>query len=59
MNMKTRTKYIEPEIELIRLDNEISLQLASSSPDGEPDEGEWLSHNTDQFNVDSQQNFRG
>jgi hypothetical protein len=36
--MKTKRKYFKPEIELIRLDREISLQLASdANPEGEPD----------------------
>jgi hypothetical protein len=32
--MKTNRKYIVPKIEVIQLDNEISLQLESSPPAG-------------------------
>lgn len=36
--MKKKETYFSPEIELIRLDNDISLQLASDAePLGEPD----------------------
>lgn len=36
--MKTKKLYLTPDIELIRLDNDISLQLASDvDPMGEPD----------------------
>jgi len=36
MNTKTKSKktYCQPEIEMIVVDNEISLQLSSSPPDG-------------------------
>jgi hypothetical protein len=36
--MKTKSKYSSPEIEFIQLDNEISLALESSPPEG-PEEG--------------------
>jgi hypothetical protein len=36
--MKAKTLYINPCIEIIYLDNEISLALQSSPPEG-PDEG--------------------
>jgi hypothetical protein len=35
--MKTKKKYLSPEIEKIELDNEIALQLESTPPVG-PDE---------------------
>ncbi len=35
--METKKKYTAPEIELVELDNEISLALESSPPEG-PDE---------------------
>ncbi len=47
--MKTKRKYLKPEIELIRLDSEISLQLESDvNPDGEPSGPGWsaLNHTT-------------
>ena len=53
--MKTKQVYITPEIELIRLDNEISLQLASDvDPMGEPD---WSSKADDSFLNDPMQEF--
>lgn len=39
--MKTKQHYIHPEIELIHLDNDISLQLESATPDYEPIDGDW------------------
>jgi len=47
-----KTEYIKPEIELIRLDNEISLILESSPPEG-PGEGMLIvpgSENNNPFN---------
>lgn len=32
--MKTNRKYLAPKIEVIQLDNEISLQLQSTPPEG-------------------------
>lgn len=56
--MKTKQTYIDPEIELIRLDNEISLQLASTEdadPMGEPG---WTSKAADSFTNDPMQEFK-
>jgi hypothetical protein len=41
--MKTKRKYLNPEIEMIRLDSEISLQLQSedANPEGEPSGPGW------------------
>lgn len=56
--MKTRTKYIEPEIELIRLDREISLQLASDTdPYGEPNSPEWSYNNSATISNDPLKEF--
>jgi len=45
--MKTKQSYLAPDIELIRLDNDISLQLASDpDPMGEPGSGDgWSAYN--------------
>lgn len=41
--MKTKASYIAPAIDLIALDKDISLQLASDpDPMGEP--GDWVQH---------------
>ena len=50
--MKKKETYYSPEIELIQLDNAISLQLASDpNPMGEPDD--WVkSPNKDYFTTD-------
>ena len=55
--MKTKQTYIYPEIELIRLDNDISLQLASEDTDpmGEPG---WTSKAADYFTNDPMQEFK-
>jgi len=49
---KKRKSYSSPQIEQIRLDNEISLALESLVPDGEPN---WMesreSYNNDPFNT--------
>mgnify|MGYP000889168609 FL=1 len=46
--MTTKHKYITPDIELIRLDNEISLQLASdANPAEEPNWSKAPAHTTD------------
>ncbi len=37
--MKTNRKYIVPKIEVIQLDNEISLQLQSIPPEGPGESG--------------------
>jgi hypothetical protein len=54
--MKKKEIYNSPEIELIRLDNDISLQLASDAdPMGEPD---WVvSASKDNFTTDPMQDF--
>lgn len=51
-----KKEYKSPEIELIKLDNEISLQLASDAdPMGEPD---WVvSATKDYFSNDPMQDF--
>lgn len=50
--MKKKETYYSPEIELIRLDNDISLQLASDpNPMGEPDDWE-VSATKDYFSND-------
>ncbi len=53
--MKTTQKYFSPAIELIRLDQEISLQLQSAEdndPSGEPSGGGWSASNyQDHFNT--------
>ena len=40
-----KKKYLKPEVEIIQLDNEISLALASSPPAG-PEEGALLTPDT-------------
>jgi hypothetical protein len=53
--MKTKQQYLHPEIELIRLDHSISLQLQSDAdPMGEPD---WDACN-DSFTNDPLQEFK-
>jgi hypothetical protein len=50
MYMKTKRKYFKPEIELIRLDSEISLQLESDvNPDGEPTGPGWSASNQQDY----------
>jgi hypothetical protein len=39
--MTTKKKYQSPEIELVELDNQISLSLQSVPPDG-PEEGDYF-----------------
>ena len=55
--MKKKENYYSPEIELIQLDNDISLQLASDAdPMGEPD---WeMSATKDYFSNDPMQEFK-
>lgn len=55
--MKTKQQYIHPEIELIHLDNDISLQLESATPDYEPTDGDWA-RVPDFFNNDPLQEFK-
>jgi len=55
--MKTKQHYIHPEIELIHLDNDISLQLESATPDYEPIDGDWA-RVPDFFNNDPLQEFK-
>ena len=60
-NMKTTQKYCTPDIELIRLDREISLQLQSedSNPLGDPTGPGWSAVNQkDHFNTDLLQEFK-
>ena len=41
--IKEKKNWISPQIKMIELDNEISLQLASNKqPTGEPDGEEWV-----------------
>ena len=40
--METKKKYLAPQVQLIALDNEISLALQSSPPDGP---GETMNYN--------------
>lgn len=47
--MKTKTIYTTPEIEILFLDNDISLALESSPPEG-PDEGYNKNSTPDYFN---------
>ena len=59
--MKTIKKYFTPEIELIHLDREISLQLQSDNqPTGEPDESDgWsASNHSDFYRNDPYQSFK-
>ena len=50
-NITTEKKqYVQPVIECIELDNDISLQLESDLPDGDPSNPEWSSNDT--FNND-------
>jgi hypothetical protein len=42
--METKKKYRSPEIEIVVLDNEISLALESTPPDG-PEEGVYNNFN--------------
>ena len=50
-NITTEKKqYVQPVIEHIKLDNDISLQLQSLNPAGEPTDPEWSSNDT--FNND-------
>lgn len=54
--MKTTQQYITPEIELIRLDREISLQLASDTePMSEPN---WSNNSTDYFSGNQLNEFK-
>jgi hypothetical protein len=46
-----KREYVEPNIIRVELDNEISLDLESTLPDGEPFGDPWLSNN--QFNNNS------
>jgi len=58
--MKATQQYKTPEIELIHLDSEISLQLQSADqPEGEPTGGEWsASSHQNYFTNDPQQTFK-
>lgn len=50
-NIATEKKqYVQPEVDRITLDREISLQLESAQPSGEPTAPEWSSN--DYFNND-------
>lgn len=50
-NITTEKKqYVQPNIDRVVLDNEISLQLQSLTPAGEPTDPEWSSNDT--FNND-------
>ncbi len=50
-NITTEKKqYVQPVIERIELDNDISLQLQSLNPSGEPTDEDWLSN--EYFNND-------
>jgi hypothetical protein len=54
--MKTKQTYTHPEMELIQLDNDISLQLASDAdPMGEPT---WSNNSIDYFPNDPLQEFK-
>jgi hypothetical protein len=46
--METNRKYIAPKIEVIQLDNEISLQLQSTPPEGP---GESVSLSTEYMKI--------
>jgi hypothetical protein len=48
--MKTTQLYSTPIIEKIKLDREISLQLVSTNPDGEPSGNGWSANNAIQVN---------
>jgi hypothetical protein len=50
-----RRIYSKPQIDLIKLDNEISLVLESSFPDGEPT----FSHDAEYFKNDPFKNLLG
>ncbi len=58
----TQQYYITPEIEWIRLDNEISLQLQSiedNDPNGEPTGNGWSASNyQDFFNTNPLQEYK-
>ena len=47
--MKTTQLYRTPIIEKIELDREISLQLVSATPDGEPEGNGWSANNAIQI----------
>ena len=51
-----RKTYSPPQIERIRLDNEISLVLESTNPAGEPG---WTQNSTEHFNNDPFKNNIG
>ena len=53
IELKNKKTYFPPQIELIRLDNEISLQLASdTTPPVEPGGGDWDAKANSQINND-------
>ena len=53
ITIKDKKTYFPPQIELIRLDNEISLQLASdTTPPVEPGGGDWDAKANSQINND-------
>jgi hypothetical protein len=47
--METKKKYLAPQVQIIALDNEISLALQSSPPEG-PDETTYNNFETDTNN---------
>lgn len=52
ITIKDKKTYFPPQIELIRLDNEISLQLASdTTPPVEPDFGKANQHSNDPYKM--------
>ncbi len=53
--MKTTQLYISPEIELIHLDREISLQLESATPFGDPDGPGWSAKTFENTNIPLQE----
>jgi hypothetical protein len=55
--IKEKRMYVIPEIQLIKLDNEISLALASDVPPAGPDEGASLT--PDYFNNDAFKTYVG
>lgn len=52
IELKEKKTYFPPQIELIRLDNEISLQLASAQPESVDPDGEPLWSKAEQHNND-------
>jgi len=56
--METKKKYTAPEIELVELDNEISLALESYPPDG-PGETRISNQSPERFNNQPLKDFVG